>query len=66
VVSKSKWQLETKIEMARRRIRKKKLSETPVKVSIESLSHDGRGVAHVDGKVIFIDEALPGPSVVYN
>ncbi|MDQ7089747.1 MAG: 23S rRNA (uracil(1939)-C(5))-methyltransferase RlmD [Methylococcales bacterium] len=45
--------------MARRRIRKKKLSETPVKVVIESLAHDGRGVAHVDGKVVFIDEALP-------
>jgi len=46
--------------MARRRIRKKKLPQSPVKVTIEGLSHDGRGIAHVDGKVIFIDEALPG------
>jgi len=51
--------------MARRRIRKKKLPETPVKVSIESLSHDGRGVTHVDGKVIFIDEALPGEQLEF-
>ena len=50
--------------MANRR-RKKQLPETPVKVSIESLAHDGRGVAHVDGKVIFIDEALPGEEVEF-
>jgi 23S rRNA (uracil1939-C5)-methyltransferase len=41
------------------------LPETPVKVTIESLAHDGRGVAHVDGKVIFIDEALPGEDVEF-
>ena len=51
--------------MARRRSRKKKLPETPVKVTIESLAHDGRGVAHVDGKVIFIDEALPGEELEF-
>lgn len=51
--------------MARRRVRKKKLPEDPVKVTIESLSHDGRGVAHVDGKVVFIDEALPGEEVEF-
>ena len=51
--------------MARRRIRKKKLPEAPVKVTIESLSHDGRGVAHVEGKVVFIDEALPGEEVEF-
>lgn len=32
---------------------------------IESLDHDGRGVAHVDGKVIFIEGALPGEQVEY-
>lgn len=42
---------------------KKKLPQEPVTVTIESLSHDGRGVAHVNGKVIFIDEALPGESL---
>ena len=30
---------------------------------IADLSHDGRGVAHVDGKAVFIDEALPGERV---
>ena len=48
-----------------KRSRKKQLPETPVKVTIESLAHDGRGVAHVDGKVIFIDEALPGEEVEF-
>jgi len=52
--------------MARRRYpKKKKLPEEAVKVTIESLAHDGRGVAHVDGKVIFIDEALPGEEVEF-
>jgi 23S rRNA (uracil1939-C5)-methyltransferase len=32
---------------------------------IESLEHEGRGVAHVDGKVVFIDGALPGEQVSY-
>ncbi|MEQ1529580.1 MAG: 23S rRNA (uracil(1939)-C(5))-methyltransferase RlmD, partial [Methylococcales bacterium] len=51
--------------MARQRSRKKPLPTTPIKVSITSLAHDGRGVAHVDGKVIFIDEALPGEEVEF-
>ena len=59
-----RWKLEAEISMANRR-RKKQLPETPVKVTIESLAHDGRGVAHVDGKVIFIDEALPGEEVEF-
>jgi len=33
--------------------------------TIESLDHEGRGVAHVDGKVIFIEGALPGETVSY-
>lgn len=32
---------------------------------IESLDHEGRGVAHVDGKAIFIEGALPGEVVEY-
>jgi len=32
---------------------------------IESLDHEGRGVAHVDGKTIFIEGALPHEQVVF-
>ena len=35
-------------------------------VRIESLDHEGRGVAHDDGKAIFIDGALPGEHVEYS
>lgn len=52
--------------MTRRRYyKKRKLPKDPIKVSIESLTHDGRGVAHVDGKVVFIDEALPGEELEF-
>lgn len=32
---------------------------------IESLDHEGRGVTHVDGKVVFVEGALPGETVEY-
>ena len=32
-------------------------------VEVESLDHEGQGVAHVDGKVVFIEGALPGETV---
>ncbi len=35
-------------------------------VIIESLDHEGRGIAHSDGKVIFIEGALTGESVTYS
>jgi 23S rRNA (uracil1939-C5)-methyltransferase len=51
--------------MSRRRQRKKLPTES-FKITIESLSHDGRGIAHhPDGKTIFIDAALPGEEVEY-
>ena len=34
-------------------------------VYIESLDHEGRGVTHVEGKVVFIEGALPGEWVEY-
>ncbi len=33
--------------------------------TIESLDHEGRGIAHVEGKTIFIDGALTGEMVEY-
>ncbi|HSD37849.1 MAG TPA: 23S rRNA (uracil(1939)-C(5))-methyltransferase RlmD [Rhodocyclaceae bacterium] len=36
------------------------------RATIESLDHEGRGVAHVEGKVIFIEGALPGETVEYS
>jgi 23S rRNA (uracil1939-C5)-methyltransferase len=50
--------------MARQRSQNNLVS-TPIKTYIESLSHDGRGVAHVDGKAVFIDDALPGEELEF-
>lgn len=36
------------------------------RVQIESLDNEGRGVAHVDGKVLFIEGALPGEEITYS
>jgi 23S rRNA (uracil1939-C5)-methyltransferase len=35
-------------------------------VIIESIDHEGRGIAHADGKVIFIEGALTGELVTYS
>ncbi len=43
--------------------RKKKLSAEPVTATIESLTHEGKGVTHVDGKTVFIHGALAGEEV---
>lgn len=48
------------------RSRKKKLPANTVTATIQSLTHDGRGVAYVDGKATFIDEALPGETVEFS
>jgi 23S rRNA (uracil1939-C5)-methyltransferase len=49
--------------MSRRR--HKKLPTEPVRARIEGITHDGRGVAHIDGKVVFIARALPGEEVMF-
>ena len=35
-------------------------------VVVESLDREGRGIARVEGKVIFIDGGLPGETVSYS
>lgn len=46
-----------------RRSRKRKIPEGIVELNIESLSHDGRGVARIDGKTCFVENALAGETV---
>jgi 23S rRNA (uracil1939-C5)-methyltransferase len=42
---------------------RRKLPDTPIEASIGGLSHDGRGVASIEGKKIFVHGALPGERV---
>ena len=46
-----------------RRRRPRPPSTALIEVVIESLSHEGRGVARVGGKTVFVDGALPGERV---
>lgn len=39
------------------------LSGIYTSLNIDGLTHDGRGVAHIDGKAVFIENALPGELV---
>jgi 23S rRNA (uracil1939-C5)-methyltransferase len=45
------------------RVRPVPLPAETVVVQVDDLSHDGRGIAHRDGKAVFIDGALPGETV---
>lgn len=49
--------------MSRRRKKDLPLESEPV--YIEKFSHDGRGIAHVAGKTVFILGALPGETVTF-
>ena len=39
-------------------------SATEVELDIQDLSHDGRGIGRLDGRVVFVDGALPGDRVL--
>ncbi len=43
----------------RRNRKRKSLPTEAISLEIEKLSHEGRGIAHLEGKVVFVDEALP-------
>jgi 23S rRNA (uracil1939-C5)-methyltransferase len=43
--------------------KRKELPKELIEVEIESLTHEGRGLAHFDGKAVFVDGALPGERV---
>lgn len=55
--------------MARRSRNRSRGKAVPAEISppiiVESLDQEGRGVAHIDGKAIFIDGALPNEKVTY-
>ena len=50
---------------SKRRRRKSRLPEEPVEVEITAMSNEGRGIAHVDDRTVFIDQALLGERVLF-
>ncbi|MCX7121177.1 MAG: 23S rRNA (uracil(1939)-C(5))-methyltransferase RlmD [Gammaproteobacteria bacterium] len=48
-----------------RKPRHKRMPSEPATVLVTQLSHEGRGIAHIDGKTTFILAALPGETVQF-
>lgn len=46
------------------RARRRMQQQEPLPLSVTKLSHEGRGIAHHEGKVVFVDGALPGEQVL--
>jgi 23S rRNA (uracil1939-C5)-methyltransferase len=42
----------------------KRISVAPQEADVVDLSHEGRGVARLDGKAVFVPDALPGERVI--
>ncbi len=49
--------------MARRRSRRQRLPQEAFDANVEGLSHEGRGIARLEGKTVFLDNALPEETV---
>jgi 23S rRNA (uracil1939-C5)-methyltransferase len=45
------------------RRQRKRLPDAPAEVTIDRLSDEGRGIGSIDGKVIFVEGAMPGERV---
>ncbi|MBT8119035.1 MAG: 23S rRNA (uracil(1939)-C(5))-methyltransferase RlmD [Gammaproteobacteria bacterium] len=49
----------------KRRRRKQRLPEEAVEAEISALSSEGRGIAHIEDRTVFIDQALQGERVLF-
>ena len=49
----------------KRRRRKQRLPEEAVEAEISTMSSEGRGIAHIEDRTVFIDQALQGERVLF-